>query len=80
MRGYVATWDESTQTFAFYGACQSPHPLRWVLAKALRVQEAQIRVIAPHVGGSFGLKQLMEAEVSEFVGASCGESLRRRIG
>jgi len=55
-RGYVASWDERTQSYIFYGASQNPHPLRWVLANALRVDESQIRVIAPHVGGGFGLK------------------------
>ena len=40
----------------FHGACQNPHPLRWVLANALGVEEGQIRVIAPDVGGGFGLK------------------------
>ena len=55
-RGYVASWDERTQSYTFYGASQNPHPLRWVLANALRVEEGQIRVIAPHIGGGFGLK------------------------
>lgn len=55
-RGYVADWHETDQTLTFHGACQNPHPLRWVLARALRLQESQVRVIAPHVGGGFGLK------------------------
>jgi len=55
-RGYVASWDERSSSFIFYGACQNPHPLRWVLANALGVDEAQVRVIAPNVGGGFGLK------------------------
>lgn len=55
-RGYVASWDERGQAYTFYGAAQNPHPLRWVLSSALRVDESQVRVIAPHVGGGFGLK------------------------
>jgi carbon-monoxide dehydrogenase large subunit len=55
-RGYVADWSEHDQALTFYGACQNPHPLRWVLAKAMRLREGQVRVIAPSVGGGFGLK------------------------
>lgn len=55
-RGYLAVYDSSTQSYTFHGACQNPHPLRWVLSKALRTDESRIRVIAPTVGGGFGLK------------------------
>jgi carbon-monoxide dehydrogenase large subunit len=55
-RGYIASWDERSEIYTFYGACQNPHPLRWVLSKALRVEEGQVHVIAPTVGGAFGLK------------------------
>lgn len=55
-RGYVAVYDLKNATYTFYGACQNPHPLRWVLAHTLRVTENEVRVIAPTVGGAFGLK------------------------
>lgn len=55
-RGYVADFHEQRAALTFHGACQNPHPLRWVLARAMRLHEAQVRVIAPHVGGGFGLK------------------------
>jgi carbon-monoxide dehydrogenase large subunit len=55
-RGYVASWDPRAESYTFYGAAQNPHPLRWVLSSCLRVNESQIRVIAPNVGGGFGLK------------------------
>jgi carbon-monoxide dehydrogenase large subunit len=55
-RGYLAVWNSRNDTFTFHGACQNPHPLRWVLANALGIEEGQLRVIAPHVGGGFGLK------------------------
>ena len=55
-RGYVASWDPRAERYTFYGACQNPHPLRWVLSNALRVDEAQVHVIAPNVCGGFGLK------------------------
>ncbi len=55
-RGYIADWDKSARSYTFYGASQNPHPLKWVLSRALRVKESQVRVIAPTVGGAFGLK------------------------
>ena len=55
-RGYLASWDAHDESYTFYGACQNPHPLRWVLANALRSDESRVRVIAPTVGGGFGLK------------------------
>ncbi len=55
-RGYVADWDTSAESLTFYGACQNPHPLRWVLSHALGLPEGKIRIVAPHVGGGFGLK------------------------
>jgi carbon-monoxide dehydrogenase large subunit len=55
-RGYVASWDESSEMLTFHGAVQNPHPLRFVLAKALNLDEGQVRVIASSLGGAFGLK------------------------
>ncbi len=76
-RGYVASWDERTQSYTFYGASQNPHPLRWVLAHALRVEESQIRVIAPHVGGAFGLK--MHGHPEEPLVCHLSRRLRRPV-
>ena len=53
-RGYVASWDPRSATFTLHASTQNPHQLRWVLAQALRVDEPQLRVIAPHLGGSSG--------------------------
>lgn len=55
-RGYIGVWDRRERSYTFYGASQNPHPLRWVLAQTLRVNEGEVRVIAPTVGGAFGLK------------------------
>ena len=35
---------------------QNPHPLRWMLAQILGLDENRVRVVAPFVGGGFGLK------------------------
>jgi len=55
-RGYIADWNVDDDTLTVYGACQNPHPMRWVLAQALRILESRVRVVAPNVGGAFGLK------------------------
>jgi carbon-monoxide dehydrogenase large subunit len=55
-RVYNAVWDEETKGITFYGTSQNPHPLRHVLAQALRMPENLIRVVAPAVGGAFGMK------------------------
>ena len=54
-RGNMAYW-ETDGSLTFYGSIQNPHPLRLHLSQALGVSEADIRVIAPFVGGGLGLK------------------------
>jgi carbon-monoxide dehydrogenase large subunit len=54
-RGYLASWSPSG-TLTFYGAIQNPHPLRLHLAMSLGIPESRIRVVAPAIGGGFGLK------------------------
>ena len=43
--------------YTVWDSTQDPHPLRVYLAQTLRVPEISVRVIQPHVGGAFGLKQ-----------------------
>ncbi|MEM7341923.1 MAG: xanthine dehydrogenase family protein molybdopterin-binding subunit [Actinomycetota bacterium] len=40
----------------FYAANQMPHMLQGQMARALKMEAEQIRVITPHVGGGFGAK------------------------
>ena len=40
----------------FYASTQAPHTIRGDLARALGQPETAIRVIAPDVGGGFGMK------------------------
>lgn len=53
---YIAQWDARAERYALTGTFQNPHTSRWLLATALRVKESQVRVIAPRIGGTFGLK------------------------
>jgi carbon-monoxide dehydrogenase large subunit len=56
-RGIVASYDPYSDLLTMWDSTQCPHPLRVMLADTLGVSENTIRVIQPHVGGAFGLKQ-----------------------
>ncbi|WP_299954253.1 xanthine dehydrogenase family protein molybdopterin-binding subunit [uncultured Modestobacter sp.] len=55
-RSYLADWDPGTERLTVHATTQNPHVLRTLLATTLRMPEEQVRVIAPKLGGSFGLK------------------------
>jgi aerobic carbon-monoxide dehydrogenase large subunit len=55
-RAYNAVWDAEEQMVTLHATVQSPHALRHFLSRTLRMPENRIRVVAPHPGGSFGLK------------------------
>jgi aerobic carbon-monoxide dehydrogenase large subunit len=61
-RGVVALWDSRLEQLTVYTACQIPHIVRTGLAECLDLEEGQVRVIAPDVGGGFGYKGLLLAE------------------
>ena len=58
-RGIVARWTETTGLLAVWATTQAPASLRNGLAETLGLNESQIRVIAPFVGGGFGAKLLL---------------------
>ena len=55
-RAYVAVFNIFDETLTLHATAQNPHPLRNVLASALRMAENRIRIIVPNLGGGFGLK------------------------
>jgi carbon-monoxide dehydrogenase large subunit len=55
-RGCIAIFDPGTEDLTLYTSTQIPHLLRTGLADILRYPENKIRVIAPDVGGGFGMK------------------------
>jgi aerobic carbon-monoxide dehydrogenase large subunit len=61
-RGVVAIWDNRLEQLTIYTSCQMPHIVRTGLAGCLRLEEGQIRVVAPDVGGGFGYKGILLAE------------------
>jgi carbon-monoxide dehydrogenase large subunit len=61
-RGVVALWDSRLEQLTIYSACQMPHIVRTGLSECLDLDEGQVRVIAPDVGGGFGYKGILLAE------------------
>ncbi len=55
-RACIADWDAGTGVLTLYSATQTPHLVRTGLADALGLGEHDVRVIAPDVGGGFGIK------------------------
>jgi len=61
-RAVVAIWDSRLEQLTIYSACQMPHIVRTGLASCLRLDEGQVRVVAPDVGGGFGYKGILLPE------------------
>lgn len=61
-RGYLASWDGAARRLTVHASHQQPFQLRAELAEVLGLSVEAIRVIIPHVGGSFGLKMTGQAE------------------
>ena len=55
-RGLVADYDPSTRALTVWMSTQVPHMMQAVLADLFGLSEHRVRVIAPDVGGSFGIK------------------------
>jgi aerobic carbon-monoxide dehydrogenase large subunit len=55
-RGAVAAFDPATGRVTLSASTQMPHLLRTGIADVLGIPEAELRVIAPEVGGGFGQK------------------------
>ena len=61
-RAVVAIWDSRLEQLTIYSACQMPHIVRTGLASCLGLDEGQVRVVAPDVGGGFGYKGILLPE------------------
>lgn len=55
-RALLADYDKYTQRLTIYTSSQAPHMMQTIFARTLGVPEHNVRVVAPDVGGSFGLK------------------------
>ncbi|HET7265173.1 MAG TPA: xanthine dehydrogenase family protein molybdopterin-binding subunit [bacterium] len=73
-RGVVARYDAGTGRFEITLSTQSPHGAREALAEILDVEPEKVRVIAPDVGGGFGVKGM------DYPEEALAAHLARRLG
>jgi len=76
-RACLAEWDDRDDQLVVHVSTQVPHQVRSGIAQALNVPERTIRVIAPDVGGGFGLKCVVGRE--EVAVAAAALRLRRPV-
>ena len=55
-RGLIADFDPAQNQLTVHASTQVPHQMRAMLATHLSLEEHQVRVIVPDVGGGFGVK------------------------
>jgi carbon-monoxide dehydrogenase large subunit len=55
-RAALAAFDASTEELTLWVSCQAPFRIRAEVARLLGLPESRVRVIAPDVGGGFGVK------------------------
>src|SRR5262245_37165086 len=61
-RGGVADWNAAEGKLTLWSGTQVPHLARHTLAETLGLPEQRIRVVAPDVGGGFGVKGIVYPE------------------
>jgi carbon-monoxide dehydrogenase large subunit len=76
-RACLAEWDDRDDQLVLHVSTQVPHQVRSAVAQALDIPERQVRVIAPDVGGGFGLKCVVGRE--EVAVAAAALRLRRPV-
>src|SRR5215467_4352115 len=76
-RACVAAFDERTGQIVLHTSTQIPHTVRTAVAESLGMDEHQVRVISPDVGGGFGQKCVVARE--EVLAAAVARLLRRTV-
>lgn len=61
-RACLAYWDGREEKLVLYTSTQVPHLVRTAVARCLGLIESRLRVVAPDVGGGFGLKCVVARE------------------
>ncbi|MGH6953283.1 MAG: xanthine dehydrogenase family protein molybdopterin-binding subunit [Alphaproteobacteria bacterium] len=76
--GVVAHFDHRQGQLIVHTSTQVPHLIRSGLAEHLGIEERQVRVIAPDVGGGFGFKCVLQAEevAVAWLALKCGLPIR----
>lgn len=77
-RAYCAQFDPVSGFLTFWGTTAGAHGLRTRLAQMLGVAESKVRVIAPDIGGSFGVKNsgYQEEVVTAFIALKLGTPVK----
>ena len=55
-RSYLGHYDPINDQYTFWSSTQAPHIVRKYFTNSMRIPEHKLRVIAPDVGGGFGMK------------------------
>ena len=76
-RSLLADFNPAERTLTVYQATQVPHMVQDILARHLDLPEAQVRVIARDVGGSYGIK--IHVYPDEICTAALSIMLRRPV-
>jgi len=76
-RACLAEWDDRDGQLVLHVSTQVPHQVRSGVAQALGIPERAVRVVAPDVGGGFGLKCVVGRE--EVAVAAATLRLRRPV-
>ncbi|HSV04968.1 MAG TPA: xanthine dehydrogenase family protein molybdopterin-binding subunit, partial [Candidatus Binatus sp.] len=61
-RGGIADWSPGEDKLTLWSGTQVPHLVRHLLGEVLGLAENRIRVVAPDVGGGFGVKSMLYPE------------------
>src|SRR4029077_11757106 len=72
-RGVLAEWDPRLEQLIVTTSTQMPHVTKTGLADCLGLDEGQVRIVSPDVGGGFGYKGILLPE--EIVCASIAKLL-----
>src|SRR4051812_29476605 len=61
-RAMLAAWNDRLEELTVYTGSQSPHQTRVGLAQVLGLEERQLHLISPDMGGGFGSKRVLYPE------------------
>jgi carbon-monoxide dehydrogenase large subunit len=77
-RGVVAQYEPQQDVLTVWNTTQAPHRVKHFLVELLQRPEASIRVIAPDVGGSFGVKDCLFPEdvLIPYLAMRCGHPVK----
>ena len=76
-RAMMAHYDPVADHMTFYAASQSPHRVREIYAKLRGIDDNQVRVLVPDIGGGFGAKGQTYPEY--FSVAAASRQLKRPV-